>query len=137
MNGEATEVVEAQNRNDTLFGGRDVSVFVDGKPETVRVNQLKLAQYEAAFLKVDDEFELVAFICGKQKPWVYSLAPDSYEDLVAVSQEVNAKGFFVYSARRQKQLVDRVNAMRPEMVRAAAEAATSSRSPMRPQRPSV
>ncbi len=134
MNTENTQATVEQ-QNDTLFGGRILAVQIDETPsrfEEIKIVQLKLAQYEAAFMKFDSEFDLIAIMCGKDVKWVQSLTPESYEALYAAAQEVNARGFFVYADRRQATLIKKLNSITPEILKAAANgAATSSSSPQR------
>ena len=129
---------EVEQKNDVLFRGRDVRVEIDGtsdgvsvQVDTVRVNQLKLSQYEAAFAQLDNEFNLVSLACARPQGWAQTLTPESYEAVYALVQEVNAKGFFVYAERRQATLVRRLNSVTPQLLKAASEASTSQTSSQR------
>lgn len=124
----------------TLFGGRSVSVIkADGTTETLTVRQLPLRDYEAAFKLSDDEQCLVALICGKDKSWLYgatpeaAITPESYEELLAAAQEVNAKGFFAYAERRQTTMAKRLNSLGADVVKAAAAAAAGISSTPQPR----
>ncbi len=111
-----------------------MATFEDGKTDTVRVHQLRLSQYEAAFAKFDNEFELLGLVCGHDAKWAMTLMPESYEDLLKAAQEVNAKGFFVYAERRHGLLTRRLNSLSPQILSAATQAAgTSSNSSQRPR----
>lgn len=101
-------------KTDTLFGGRPMTAhLLDGNTVDLRVRQLPLRDYERAFALLDDEISLTAFCCdtGQPKAWAETLAPESYEDLRAVVEEVNAKGFFAWSARRLTKLAEQQQRM--------------------------
>lgn len=100
----------------------------DGSTESISVSQLSIKQYEAAFQKLDDEFALNAFICGKPKDWCYSLAPESYEAINSAVKTVNEKGFFVYADRRQAALIRRLNSVSPATLQAAIEKVSTNSS---------
>jgi hypothetical protein len=101
----------------TLKGGREHSVVKeDGSTETVMVSQFKLGQYEKALVVIDDEFALAALACGKDKAWIQSLEPGSYEMLRTIVEEVNAAGFFVYAQRQQDKATKRINSVKPEVL---------------------
>jgi hypothetical protein len=114
---------------ETIKGGRTITVqLADGGSAEVFVRQLPLGDYEAAFLLQDDEMGLTALICGKVKQWVLSLEPESYETLRTASEEVNAKGFFVYASRQNERVTKRLNSVRPELLRLASEKASEKAS---------
>ena len=138
------------DKSDTLFGGRLVPAvpFADGHTEDVRVRQLPLADYERAFAVRDDEIALTALCCESVAPgatasggahsrdWALTLAPAGYEALYAAAREVNAAGFFAYSARRETRERELLTAnlqlaaqMSPDTLRAAIEAGQKSTSP--------
>src|SRR5689334_18664496 len=103
-----------------LKGGQSVEVmYEDDSSSEVFVRQLPLRDYESAFLKIDDEMEITALICGKDKAWVMTIQPESYEQLRKVALEVNEKGFFVYADRRKEELTRRVSSLSPDMLKAA------------------
>lgn len=106
---------------DTLNGGRVVTVVkADGSKEDITVRQLPLKDYSAAFAAFDNEMELVSVICAKDKNWVFTLAPDSYEELLLAVQAVNDKGFFAYAARQNERLTKRLNSVKPEVLQAVS-----------------
>ena len=129
----------------TLFGGKKCSVqFADGRTEEITVRQLPLGEYERAFQFLDDELAITALICGKDKNWLTgtppdasdSILPEHYEMLQADAREVNAKGFFAWSARRQAReaaaLNEKIAAMAklsPEQLKAATESGARLMSP--------
>lgn len=123
--------------NDTLFAGRLITVtLLDGTTAEFKVHQLSLAQYERAFALLDDEITLTAFICGHDLKWAENLKPESYEQVYAVAQEVNARGFFVWSQRRKQreQVVHERNLaamaqLPPEVVKLAMQVGSASSSP--------
>ena len=90
------------NQNDTLFAGREISVTLDGgTTETFTVRQFRLREYQKLLPIVADEIALVAAACGKTKADIELVRPDSYELLHAAMREVNAAGFFTYTARQE------------------------------------
>ena len=113
---------ESAAKSDTLFGGRTVPVaFNDGTVGEIKVRQLPLADYEKAFSLLQDELALTALICGQAGEWLVGVqasacpplqsdtlkrelqpgvTPESYEALRTAAWEVNANGFFAWSARR-------------------------------------
>lgn len=121
---------------DTLNGGRDVIVKnVKGETETVKVQQLPIRKYEAGFIKMQDEIGMTAFICGKPKEWAYDLDTDSYETVRQHAQEVNAKGFFAFAQRRNDELMERLNSVSPDRIKAIQEKISSPSSSGSPTRP--
>jgi len=132
----------ASPKTDTLFGGRLITVLHEaGTPEEIKVRQLRMADYERALPLLDDEIALTAFCCIPstpdprpfEKPWALTLQPESYEELQAAVQEVNAKGFFSYAARRsekdrkaKEEIVRSMAAMPPETLKAVSEMANSA-----------
>lgn len=121
-------------KTETLFDGLEITAVCEGgSTEQIKIQQFKLGQYQAAFIRIDDEFNLVSLACGKKDGWAITLTPDCYEAILAAVQKVNARGFFAYAERRQAQLVQRLNSLTPQMLKAASEAATSSTSLQRPR----
>lgn len=115
---------------ETLLGGRTITVNKeDSSTEEVKVRQLPLREYEKAFLVYDDEFAFAALVCERSKEWAQTLSPESYEELASACQEVNAKGFFSYAQRQQKKLMDRLNSVKPEVLRMAVEKASNASPP--------
>lgn len=116
---------------DTLFLGRTLNVrLLDGTAAEFKVHQLRLGQYEDAFKLLDDEIALTAFICGHDRAWADTLQPESYEAVYAAAQEVNAKGFFAWSARRkererqqQEAAIAAMAQLPPDMVKVAMQTA--------------
>lgn len=131
------------NNNTTLFGGKKVlAQLIDGTAAEITVRQLPLGEYEKAFALFEDEIALVALICGQPKVWAEMLQPESYEALQAAAQEVNARGFFAWSARRQKRAEEIQQAqllafsqLPPDVMRAAMETGLKSPSPSGPPGP--
>lgn len=133
--------------NDILFAGRAITLkLLDGSSVETRVRQLSLKEYERAFTLLDDEIALTAFMCGDghTKDFADNIAPESYEALYAVAQEVNAKGFFVWSERRVKKAqaehernLAMMEKLSPDVVKMAMDAglaaSTSQRGPRGPQ----
>ena len=91
----------------TLFGGKEINVVHDGgKTGTLTVRQFKLVEYPRLLPLLDNEMELCAAACmnGDSRSSslrdIQSLTPESYEAVYAAVREVNAKGFFTWSARQ-------------------------------------
>lgn len=111
------------NKTETLFGGRPVKVLLlDGTTAEFTVRQLNLGEYQRAMTLIEDEIALTALICGHDKKWADTLAPESYEALFTAAQEVNANGFFAFAARRQKRAADELQTMLPVLASMSPEA---------------
>jgi len=107
---------------ETLNGGREVIVtFTDGTTGGIFARQIPIREYDAAFKRSEDEIGLCALVVQKPVEWIYTLCPESYEALVQAVEEVNAKGFFVWSQRQGARLIDKMNKVNPEVLRLAAQ----------------
>ncbi len=105
---------------ETILGQRNVSVkFTDKRTDTFIVHQFLIPDYPAALKLFADEIGLVALACRKPRAEIEALTPESYEELQAAVQEVNAKGFFVYAARQQKLGQETLSALPADLVQAA------------------
>lgn len=146
-------------KTDTLFGGRTVAAqLLTGETIEVRVRQFPLGDYERAFALFEDEIALTAFCCcptspagptspaSQTKEWAHTLTPESYEALHAAVEEVNAKGFFAWSARRksreaalQQSMIAAMASLPPDALKLAIEAGARNTlpnlSPTPPRRP--
>ncbi len=119
----------------TLNGGKEVTVNLDdGSEVKVLVRQLPLRDYQAAYLKSEDEMALTALICGKSKDWLVGtkntpgVSPASYEELRVLSKEINTN-FFAYATRQHKEFVNAlVDKIRQEQEADQAEAKRSKAS---------
>lgn len=136
--------------NTTLLRGKLVLVTFDDEatlPLEVRVRQIPVREYEAGFKLYTDEVALIAFLCAKPKEWALSLSPESYEEVIAIGREVNARGFFSFCLRRseqekteQAQLFQVLSKMPPEVIQIAVahsqqqSASPGSSQPVRPRR---
>jgi hypothetical protein len=124
------------DKNTTLFGGKTItvhfeSIFADGSttPDAqVKVRQIPVREYETGFPFVDDEPALAGFLCGKDKPWAINLTPESFEEVLTIGREVNAKGFFSFcqrrterAAREQAAMIGIMATLPPETLKAAME----------------
>jgi hypothetical protein len=122
-----------------VAGGVELEVtFEDGHAERVKVRQLKIIKEFDRYLAVqDDETAEVELVCDKPKGWAETLAPESFDRIADLSQELNLPLFRNryrrlrarseainpgLAARIEKEAVDRVS----EAV--AASPALSSRS---------
>jgi hypothetical protein len=107
------------SENQTFLGGAMLTVtyapkdgLVTSAPtEEIKVRQLPLLEYERALPLLDDEFALTALFCSRDKAWIGTLAPESYEALLAKAREVNELGFFAYSRRRLEAGVREITQM--------------------------
>jgi hypothetical protein len=116
-----------EQKIETLFGGRLIIVtHEDGGSEEVKVSQLRLADYDRAFLLIEDELGLTAVMCGKDKAWINTLQPESYDELQAVAREVNARGFFSFAERRQARLFNAMANFKPEALMEMMDRAKST-----------
>jgi hypothetical protein len=80
------------------------------RTEQVRVRQIPIRDYERGFALVHDEIALAGFLCGKDRAWALTLAPQSYELVLAAGKEVNEKGFFAFAGRRAAELAEKEQA---------------------------
>lgn len=89
-----------------LAGGRQVNILREVRPdepavpETVKVRQIPVRDYDAGFVLADDEAALAGFLCGKDRPWALTLTPESFEEVLETGREVNQRGFFSCYQRR-------------------------------------
>jgi hypothetical protein len=103
--------------NDTLFGSRILKVqFEDGREAELTIRQFKLRQYQAAFPLLDDEIGLVALAAGTARGVVEAMHPKSFEAAYAAVKEINAEGFFIWSARQMERGAAGLRNLPPEMV---------------------
>ncbi len=142
----------------TFFGGITLTVVhEDGKTATIKVRQLRLADYETALQFEKDEFALTAFCCSaaapdgdpnphsalrtpQSKPWVLTLLPESYEQLRTKVEEVNKNGFFSFARRKaerdreeKQELMQTIAQLPPEALKAFSEATRSLSPPQSPR----
>jgi hypothetical protein len=123
---------------DTLNGGRKINItFEDGTTREIIVRQIRVCEYQEAFPKIDNEIALDAFVSCLSVAEVGKLTPESYEFLNTTVQEVNAKGFFVWSARQLERAQKQMAAMSPEMVNLILDRGAQALKPQSPfsQRP--
>jgi hypothetical protein len=103
----------------TILGSRNIEVTSsEGATETVSIHQISLKDYERAFAAIDDEFELAAIVTGRDKKFILSLSPESYESVRIILEEING-GFFVYADRQMAKLAKRLNSMSAHVIAAA------------------
>jgi len=125
---------------DTLWPRRLTLARADGAPCEIDLRPLPLRDYDRAWAALDDEFSLAAVCTGWSRDQVLELAPDSFEQLMAAIRDVNARGFFAWSARRQARIaeaartnMEAIAALPPELAREIlANAISQSSSPQRP-----
>jgi len=112
--------MNTNEKTTTLFGGKTVTVSFEPtagdaaggeissdftpRTEQVRVRQIPLRDYERGFGVVTDEIALSGFLCGRDRNWALTLAPQSHELVISTGREVNAEGFFAFAARRADQI---------------------------------
>jgi hypothetical protein len=112
---------------DTLLGGRKLTItFNDKTTREVTVRQIQVREYVTLFPKLDHEIALVAAVCGIPANEIGAVDPTSYELLYAAVQEVNEKGFFVWSARQLARAQNQMAGMPPEMVKQIMERTVSA-----------
>ena len=111
------------NKNITLFGGKNIVVnfepLAEGTvpaPQEIKVRQIPVRDYELGFPLVDDEAALVGFLCGKDRAWALTLAPEAFEEIITTGREVNAKGFFSSCQRRMERLRERDARQQADMI---------------------
>jgi len=90
--------------------------FRTPSPESVKVRQIPVREYDAGFALLQDEPALVGFLCARPKQWVLTLTPDSYEEALVTGREVNARRFFTFCQRRTEQIEKQDAAMIGAMV---------------------
>lgn len=109
---------------ETLFGGKPLTVLVidDTKraatEQEVWVRQLPVKDYPAAFAAYGDDFKLAALYCGQAPGWAETLAPSSFNAVIAEGERVNAD-FFAYCERRQSREIALARRMPAELIEAA------------------
>lgn len=118
----------------STLAGRSITVSIIGTDntiteESVLVQQIKVRDYDKAVKLIDKELELNALICGKTPEWIHSLAPESYEQIEAAAQELNAPGFFKYAQRYQERLTIKINSYKVEVMKAASERVLQAAAP--------
>jgi hypothetical protein len=103
--------------NDTLFGSRILPVtFEDGRTAEMTIKQFKLRQYQQAFPLLDDEIGLIALGAGVARGVIEALHPDSFEAAYTALKEVNAQGFFIWSARQMERGAASMKNLPPELL---------------------
>ncbi len=138
--------------NATLNAGHEIEViYTDGNSEFVLVRQIPVKDYSRGFAIVEDETALVAFLVSgpapqapspppgaylgfMPKPWAETLAPQSYERILEVGKEVNARGFFAYCGRQAAAATERLRTqvaalaqLPPDVMKLAMEQGLKSR----------
>lgn len=84
-----------------LLGHKQITVALEsGETAEVQVRQIPIRDYDTGFKFFTDEIALVGFLAGKNRDFALTLTPDSYEAVLAIGAEVNAKGFFGFCRRR-------------------------------------
>ena len=124
-----------QMQNDTLFGQRVLTVtFEDGRTAEMTIKQFRLKQYQQAFPLLDDELGLVALGAGVARGIIEALHPKSFEAAYAALKEVNADGFFIWSARQMERGAASMKNLPPELLEKVI-AQSQRRSPLLPPSP--
>lgn len=111
--------IKTETKDAALFGVEiEVERFVNtpegglrGRPETVKVRQVKLSEYRTALRFAGDEMKFTAMVCDKPPGWIETLSPDSYDKLAIEATRINER-FFAYCDRQVnaglKMLPDKV-----------------------------
>ena len=106
-----------QQKTHTLFGGAKINVILeDGSAQEWTVRQIRLREYQAGFKLIEDEFGLVGLACDVKRTVVETLSPDSFTEVYAKVEEVNAKGFFTYAARQRERAAEMLQRLPLELV---------------------
>lgn len=125
------------NANITLLGRVTRPVWTEeGRAEEVEIRQFKIREYKAAFAQLDDEIGLVALATGRPRQFVETLHPESFEDVLAQVQELNAKGFFTFAGRKMEQAAAQMRQLPSAMVERIV-AAGQPKSPSAPPWPTI
>ena len=130
----------------TLNGGLDLRVLFEKPspeaaappPASIKMRQIPVREYESGFRFLEDEPALVGFLCGHDKAWALTLSPESFEEVLALGQEVNERGFFT-SARRRTERAEKQQAawvavlatLPQETVKLAMEAGLANQNQLR------
>ena len=136
------------NKLNTLFGHKTITVNIEpvfdqtaeggfrtAPAASWTVRQIPLGEYQAFLGLLADEFSFNARICGKTKPEILQLKPESYELVNTTVREVNEKGFFTWSARQTKRGTEEIVAfieagMDPQKVIAMFQTMAKTPSPL-------
>jgi hypothetical protein len=125
--------------------------------QELKVRQIPIRDYARGFTLVEVEPALVGFLgAGRDgvppshdKAWALTLAPDSYEEILAAGREVNARGFFAFCQRHTEALEKKQQATmlagmtllkdHPELLAQVMKsgAASPTTSPVWPPRPAA
>lgn len=123
-------------KTDALLGRAYHAQYADGSSEELSLRQLPLRDYPAALRLLDDEIALTALLAGRDRAWAERLTPASYEALYAVTKELNANGFFAWSARQlERQRAEQARALEalavlpPDALEAAYKLGVANTSP--------
>ncbi len=106
---------------ETLFGGIPLTVHVADhtartiSAEVVRVRQLPIAAYQAAFASHEDEQAMVALYLDQPIEFVKRLAPESYTRCAEEGRRMNVD-FFAYCTRRLGQQMEAIRRVDPSLV---------------------
>ncbi|MCX8090592.1 MAG: hypothetical protein N3I86_06590 [Verrucomicrobiae bacterium] len=126
----------SETKTAALFVRQHTVVFEDGRSERLELKPLPLREYPHAFAALDDELALTGILAGRDRAWVETLTPASYEALYAELERLNARGFFAWSERQQarnalvqRRTLEALATLPPEALEAAARLGQASTSP--------
>lgn len=87
-----------------LNGGKPVAATkLDGTTETVLVPQVSVRSFMTLIEHLGNEPLLICMACGKPVEWVDTLAPESYEQIVTLFEEINGDFFKRWAQRMLKR----------------------------------
>lgn len=93
--------MEKPNNQVIINGGEEIDVqFLDGTAGTVKVELLKIAQFEDYLRAVDKEARTAELLCGKPEGWGDTLTPDSLLDVVEKGHDINFTTVYRWAKRR-------------------------------------
>ena len=145
-------------KTDALNAGIEAEiVYAAGNSEFIHIRQIPVKDYPKGFSLVENEAALASFLVSGPPPagsatvypaagqyfgfrppaWAESLAPESYELILARGREVNKNGFFAYCGRQSAAAQDRLRTqiaamaqLPPDVMKLAMEQGLKSTSPI-------
>jgi len=121
--------------SDTLWPRKLMLKTTAGTEREFLLRPIPLKDYDKAWAAMDYEFSLAAVATGISRDQILELEPQEFERLIVAIREINANGFFAWSARRAARIAEaaRANfeaiaALPPEIAREILRDATSPNS---------
>lgn len=89
------------NNQTIINGGEEIEIaLLDGTVETVKVQLLKISQFEEYLRVVDKEARAAELLCSKPEGWSETLIPDSLLDIVEKGHDINFTTVYRWAERR-------------------------------------